>query len=476
MPHPTAVLNVVGLSSSLLGPHSPRLNAFIQQGQLCRLRPVLPAVTCSVQSSMLTGLTPREHGVVGNGWYNRELAEVQFWKQSNALVAGEKVWETARRRDANVTCANLFWWFNMYSTAAWSVTPRPIYKADGRKLPDVYSDPPELRELLQQRFGAFPLFNFWGPMASIKSSAWIAEAAMFVHERHKPTLTLIYLPHLDYGLQKLGPQHPDIPRHVAEIDAVVGRLLDYFAAAGVRVIVVSEYGIEPVDDAVHINRVLREAGLLRVRDEEGLELLDAAASDAFAVADHQVAHVYVQSAADAGRRGATHKAQRLEKTAELCRATPGIELVLDRTAQPAHGLDHPRSGDLVLVAAPRRWFSYDYWLDDRRAPDFARTVDIHRKPGYDPLELFIDPALTAPKLRISWKLLKKKLGFRTLLDVIPLDTRLVRGSHGRTQQPPEFRPLLITSSAAPATDPAKPADALQCTAVRDVMLKHLFDS
>src|SRR5262245_56525833 len=236
MVHPTAVLNVVGLSSSLLGPHSPRLNALIAKGRVQRLRPVLPAVTCSVQSSMLTGLTPREHGIVGNGWYSRELAEVQFWKQSNRLVGGEKVWESARRRDPGVTCANLFWWYNMYSTADYSVTPRPIYKADGRKLPDVYSDPPALRDQLQQRFGTFPLFNFWGPMASIKSSEWIADAAMFVHERHKPTLTLVYLPHLDYGLQKLGPGHADIPQHVAEIDAVVGRLIDYFDAAGVRVL------------------------------------------------------------------------------------------------------------------------------------------------------------------------------------------------------------------------------------------------
>lgn len=457
MPHPTAVLNIVGLTEPLLA-HAPRLAAFAREGELRRLRPVLPAVTCSVQATMLTGVPPRDHGIVANGWYHRELAEVQFWKQSNRLVQAEKVWETARRRDPSVTTANMFWWYNMYSTADYSVTPRPIYKADGRKIPDCYSHPADLRDLLQQRLGTFPLFKFWGPGASIESSRWIADAAAFVHDRHRPTLNLVYLPHLDYALQKLGPEHPDIPAAVGEIDAVAGRLIDHLRGAGVRIVLLSEYGIEPVDDAVWINRALREAGLLRVREEQGLELLDAGASDAFAVADHQVAHVYVRDAADVPR------------TAELCRALPGVERVLDRSAQAELGLDHERSGELVLVAQPRRWFAYGYWLDDRRAPDFARTVDIHRKPGYDPLELFIDPAIRVPKLAIARKLAARKAGFRTLLDLIPLDTRLVRGSHGRVDQPAAARPVLITERGALRDQ----REELPCADVRDVILDHLF--
>jgi predicted AlkP superfamily pyrophosphatase or phosphodiesterase len=407
---------------------------------------------------MLTGLLPGEHGIVGNGWYHRELSEVHFWKQSNHLVRGEKVWETARRRDASVTTANLFWWFNMYSSADYSVTPRPMYKADGRKIPDCYSEPGELRDQLQERLGVFPLFHFWGPASSIDSSRWIADAARVVFETHRPTLNLVYLPHLDYGLQKLGPGHPEIPKAVAEIDKVAGELIDYYEGQGVRVIVVSEYGIEAVSEAVAINRVLRAEGAVRVREEQGLELLDPGASEAFAVADHQVAHVYVKNR------------ERVARYADVCRATPGVGQVLDRAGQAQLGLDHERAGDLVLVASEGRWFCYNYWLDDSRAPDFARTVDIHRKPGYDPVELFLDPRLGSPKLAIGWKLFKRKLGFRTLLDVIPLDPSLVRGSHGRLDQPANGRPILITQRGSQA------ATEMPCSGVRDVILQHLFDS
>ncbi len=456
MAQPTAVLNIVALSASLIGEHTPRIAAFAEKGRVQRLTPVLPAVTCSVQSSMLTGLPPREHGIVGNGWYDRGLCEVHFWKQSNHLVSGEKVWETARRRDPAVTCANMFWWFNMYSSADFSVTPRPQYRADGRKIPDCYSRPAELRDFLQHSLGPFPLFKFWGPGASIESSQWIADATRLVHDRCRPTLTLVYLPHLDYPLQKVGPAHPSIPSELQAIDRIVGELLDFFEQRGVRVMLLSEYGIEPVDDSVHINRILREAGLLAVREEGGRELLDPGASRAFAVADHQVAHVYVidESA--------------LAEVKRLCESTPGIEQVIDRAAQRAIGLDHARSGELVLIASPRRWFSYDYWLDDRRAPDFARTVDIHRKPGYDPLELFIDPKIALPKVCIAWALLRKALGQRALFNLIPLDTTLVRGSHGRTEQPASSKPVLISRHAT--TD----GDEFPCTVVRDVILDHLF--
>jgi len=462
MAYPTVVINVVGLTSALIGEASPRIAQLAGRGRLQRLRPVLPAVTCSVQSSMLTGLHPGGsdgHGVVGNGWYDRASAEVRFWRQSNRLVDGEKVWETARKRDPNLTTCTMFWWFNMYSSAEFSVTPRPMYLADGRKIPDVYTRPAELRDELQQRLGRFPLFRFWGPATSIASSRWIAEAAVLAHRSHRPTLTLVYLPHLDYALQKLGPDHPDIPTHVREIDGVVGRLVDYFRAQDARIVVLSEYGVESVRDVVHINRHLREAGVLRVRQERGRELLDAGASTAFAVADHQVAHVYVT---DPGA---------IARTEALCRGIDGVELVLDHEAQARHHLDHPRGGDLVLVAQRGCWFSYDYWLDDRRAPDFARTVDIHRKPGYDPCELFIDPALTVPRLRIAATLLRKRLGFRALMKVIPLDPSLVRGSHGRVDQSKDHQPVLITTGGQ-----AGAPDEISCRAVKDVILRELFET
>lgn len=456
MAHRTAVLLVVGLNRWILD-RTPRLASFARTATTRTILPPTPAVTCSVQSSMLTGRAPDRHGIVGNGWYDRGLAEVQFWKQSNHLVQGEKVWETARRRDPAVTTANICWWYNMYSSADYSVTPRPIYKADGRKIPDCYSEPPELRDELQERLGTFPLFQFWGPGASIESSRWIAQAARLIFERHQPTLSLVYLPHLDYALQKFGPDDPGVGEAAADIDAVAGDLIDFFEGEGVRVALVSEYGIEPVDEVVRINRALREEGALRVREEQGLELLDAGASGAFAVADHQVAHIYVK------------KPDHVQRYADLCRGLPGVEQVLDRAGQARLGLDHARSGDLVAVAESGRWFSYDYWLDDARAPDFARTVDIHRKPGYDPAELFIDPSIRMPRAAIGWKLLKRRLGFRTLLDVIPLDPSLVKGSHGRVEQPRERRPVLITK-----TELASDQEELPAAGVRDVILEHLF--
>lgn len=461
--NPTAVILVVGLNHSLIGDHCPRIRDFMKAGGSRRLKPVLPAVTTTVQSSMLTGMSPSKHGIVANGWYHREQAEVQFWKQSNALVHGEKVWETARKRDASFTVLNMFWWYNMYSSADYSVTPRPMYKADGRKIPDCYSHPSSLRDELQAELGTFPLFHFWGPGSSIKSSRWIADATMLAHRQTHPTLTLVYLPHLDYPLQKYGPPTRSADaaawNAVREIDVVVGDLLDYFAKHNVRPMIVSEYGIEAVDDSIHINRKLREAGLLHVREEQGLELLDAGASDAFAVVDHQIAHVY------AGRGFA-----RMNELIDLCQSIPGVEHVLDRDAQKQWNISHERSGDLVLISDSKHWFSYDYWLDDAKAPDFARTVDIHRKPGYDPLELFIDPAIAFPKLKIAWRLFQRKLlKQRALLDLIPLDTKLVRGSHGRIDQPAEIQPVVISHQPLPD------GEELPCTMVRDLILASLFD-
>ena len=431
-----AVLNIVGLSESLVGPATPRLNQFRSSGSFAHIRPAMPAVTCTAQSNYLTGRHPGTHGVVANGWYNRELAEVQFWKQSNHLVQSPKIWETLRGEIPGFTCAQMFWWFNMYASVDFSITPRPMYPADGRKLFDIYTWPYDLRESIKRDLGEFPFFGFWGPAAGQQTpqgapdatTRWIAEAAKWVERRHAPTLNLVYLPHLDYNLQRLGPGHPKIPDDLARIDSIFGDLLDFFTRQGVEVLVLSEYGISAVDNPVHLNRLFRERGWLVVKDELGLELLDAGASRAFAVADHQVAHIYVNDRTLLGEVRA------------VVERTTGVAAVLDGVGKRAVGLDHPRAGDLVAVAAPGSWFTYYYWLNDLRAPDFARTVDIHRKPGYDPVELFINPALRLPKLHIAWRLLQKRIGFRMLMDVVPLEAGLVKGSHGalpgsRTEYP-----------------------------------------
>lgn len=452
---PVVVILVVGLTPAMLGPNAPHLTALARAGFMTQLTPSLPAVTCTAQSSMLTGSTPREHGIVANGWYFREQSEVMLWRQSNRLVSGEKVWETARKARPTFRTAKLFWWYNMYSSAELSITPRPIYLSDGAKLPSVYSDPPELGRDLQRELGTFPLFNFWGPNANISSSAWIAQASGQVIERERPDLTLVYLPHLDYPLQKLGPHHPDIAKEVKAVDALAGDLIERARARGAEVVVLSEYGIERATGVVHVNKVLRDAGFLRVQETLGFELLDAGASRAFAVADHQIAHVYVRDPAD------------LTKVKDLLSKLPGIDRILDEAGKREVGLDHARSGELVLIAQPGHWFTYYYWLDDARAPDFARTVDIHRKPGYDPAELFFDPDRPLVKLHAAWTLAKKTAGFRYRMDVIPLRPELVQGTHGRVLTG-EHGPLLICSNRRGQTD------AMHQTDVKAFLLAQLL--
>lgn len=447
----TVVLDVVGLSSALIGDHTPFLKSYLNRTHLSRIQPHLPAVTTSMQSTYLTGCWPTEHGIVGNGWYDRTDCEVKFWKQSNKLVKAESVWDTAKRRNGDFTCAQLFWWYNMYSTADYSVTPRPNYLADGRKTPDCYSHPAELRDELQRKFGQFPLFNFWGPGANIASSEWIAEASMYVEERYNPTLSLIYLPHLDYCQQKFGPDLARIGKEVGEIDALLQRLVLFYERRGANVMLLSEYGIVPVSRAVHINRILREAGLLGIRVERGLELLDAGASKAFAVADHQVAHVYLND-----------KSVK-DQVVKLLENTAGVALILDEVGKKAHHLDHERAGDLVVVARSDSWFTYYFWLDNDRAPDYARVVDIHKKPGYDPVEMFM-----SSKIRAGYKLLRKKLGFRYVMDVIPLDATLVKGSHGAIDIAPEFYPVLITKEK-------HGSDLIAPVAIKDLILASIFE-
>jgi predicted AlkP superfamily pyrophosphatase or phosphodiesterase len=427
----TAVLNVVGLTTRVLGSHTPHLNAAVQQGGLVRVRPVLPALTCTAQSTYLTGTLPSEHGIVANGWFDRDLAEHHFWKQSNHLVRGPKLWERLRETRPGFTCAKLFWWYNMYATADWSITPRPMYPADGRKVFDIYTHPMPMRDAIKRDLGDFPFPAFWGPLAGIASSEWIARAARWIEERHTPDLSLVYLPHLDYDLQRYGPDDPRLADDYRAIDALVGDLLAFYRQRGVRPVVLSEYGITRVTRPIALNRVFRERGWIAIKEELGRELLDCGASRAFAIADHQVAHVYVNDPSIL-----------LEVRAAI-EGVEGVATVLDGAGKAAAGLDHARSGDLVAFSDEDAWFTYYYWLDDRKAPDFARCVDIHRKYGYDPVELFLDPTLSLPKARVAWRLAKKALGFRMLMDVIPLDASLVRGSHGVCPADQDDWPVLI---------------------------------
>ena len=454
---PTIVINVVGLTPRMIGPNTPNLQRLAARGGTRALGAVTPAVTCSAQATFLTGVLPNRHGIVGNGWYFRDLSEIWFWRQSAALVGGEKLWDTARARNSEFTCANMFWWYNMYSGADIGVTPRPVYCADGRKLPDCYAAPAGLRDELTQLLGSFPLFSFWGPATTIASSEWIARASIYVRETRKPTLTLIYLPHLDYGLQRVGPDGPSITADLRAVDNVCGELIANAEQGGARIVVLSEYGITAVNRPIHINRALRRAGLLAIREEFGSELLDPGASQAFAVADHQIAHVYVR---DAGR---------IASVKGLLERLPGVEEVLDAESKLTFGLDHPRAGELVAISHADSWFTYYHWIDDDRAPDYARTVEIYRKPGYDPVELFLDPTIRVPKFAVGWRLAKRKLGFRSLMDVIPLDANLVKGSHGRITHRVDDGPVIISSDAE-----LLPVGSLAATDVKNLILTHIF--
>jgi predicted AlkP superfamily pyrophosphatase or phosphodiesterase len=445
----TVVIDIVGLSTSVIGEHTPFLKKYIASKNLTTIEPLLPAVTTAVQSAYLTGTYPAANGIVGNGWYDRIDSEVKFWKQSNKLVSGDKIWDKAKKEDPSFTSSMMFWWYNMYSTADYSVTPRPNYLADGRKMPDCYTHPAELRDILQEKLGQFPLFQFWGPGANIKSSKWIADASMYTDDLHDPTLTLIYLPHLDYCLQKFGPDESKIANELKEVDALVEELVAFYEKKGASIILLSEYGIAPVNNPIHLNRLFRQHNLLQIRVERGLELLDPGASKAFVVADHQIAHVYINDPAVT------------EQVKALLKTVPGIELVLDRAEQAAYHIDHERAGELVLMADEHSWFTYYFWLDDAKAPDYARVVDIHKKPGYDPVEMFM-----SSKARAGYKLLRKKAGFRYVMDVIPLDATLIKGSHGRIGIPAKYKPVLITNDKV-LQDKVAPVD------VFNIIWKHL---
>ncbi len=404
------VIDVVGLTPRLVE-RAPRV---AQVGTLRPWRSPLPAVTCTSQATMLTGLPPSGHGIVGNGWLYRETMEVRFWQQSFGLVGGEPLYQGART-------AQMFWWFSQGAPAEWFATPKPHYGCDGSKQFGIID---RTGCELEAKLGPFPFPAFWGPKAGLPSSEWIARASAAVMRARQPEVTLVYLPHLDYDYQREGPGNPE---RVREADGCAGIVIDAAKEIGAKVVVVSEYGLVPVSKPVYLNRELRRRGWLAVRDGPYGEMLDPFESRAFAVADHQLAHVYV--------RGLPLQ--------EVKEAVGKVEGVAEVAEPAAFELAHPRSGEIVALSRPDAWFAYPYWLDDARAPDFARTVDIHRKPGYDPCELF----LTSPP-RAAFRLLQKKLGFRYRMDVIPLDASLVKGSHG-LRPPPEDGPCVIGPGEPP---------------------------
>ncbi len=453
----TVVILAAGLSPRHLNSHMPSVREFVQlQGGARTLRPSFPAVTCTSQADLLTGQPPRHHGVVANGWMDRQAGEVRLWRQSNQLVRGPMVWERARERFPGMTVANLFGWFNMCSSADFMVTPRPQYGADGRKVPDILTTPASLRDRLQAELGAFPLFHFWGPRADIRSSEWIAQATQRVMKWHDPALTITYVPHLDYMLQREGPDGSHVPQELRELDRVLATLLRACSDRGAKVILCSEYGVTAATQVVYPNRALQQAGLLATRREFGGDALDLQNSTAFAMCDHQISHVYTQH----DRATAAAK--------EVLQSLPGVQRVLEQHELASVELDHARSGDLVLVPKPGAWFAYPWWSHESDAPDFAQTVDIHRKPGFDPCELLTDCTGSQAVMRVAMFRLRKVLGFRSMLRLTPLDATLVKGTHGLAETESGLEPLLVADGSLLPDHTHFPLRS-----VHDVILRHL---
>jgi predicted AlkP superfamily pyrophosphatase or phosphodiesterase len=405
----------------------PKLREMTRRGEQATLLASFPAVTCPVQANMTTGKLPSEHGVIANGFYWRDKQHVEMWTAWNDCIQSPQIWDILHQHDPELKTAV---WFPLHSKGCHAdliCTPAPIHNPDGSESLWCYTRPTEMYGELRDKLGHFPLQHFWGPMANIKSSAWIIDSAIVAAKEQQPDFFYIYLPHLDYAAQKFGPDSAEAAKSLTELDAEIGKLFTSFAeaytpaapegqtaaAADPVYVVASEYAIVPVDHVTYPNRVLREAGLLKVREEEGLELLDLAASKAWAMVDHQLSHIFTDP-----NDAATSEAVR-----KLFTGQNGIAEVLTGDELSRYHLNHDRSGQVVLVSAPNSWQAYYWWTDDARAPKFARTVDIHRKPGYDPVELFFDPATRS----------------------IPLNANLVRGSHGAPVENENQRGVVLTS-------------------------------
>jgi predicted AlkP superfamily pyrophosphatase or phosphodiesterase len=398
------LVDVVGLEEKHLDSGLlPNVAKIAENGEIGKLEPTFPAVTSTVQASVLSGKYPREHGIISNGLYDRNTYNVSFWEQSSSLVQSQRIWDTVKKSNG-IKTAVLFWQNTMYANSDIVITPRPIH-LDDKMVMWCYSKPVGYYEKLKEKLGEFNLAGYWGPLASPKSSEWITNAAEYTLESERPNFLFVYIPHADYSAQRFGKGAVQVRDDLKKADELVGRLVQKVIELGIRdetqFIILSEYAFNDVNGAVPLNVVLRDADLLSIRTIQEKEYLDLEYSKAFAMVDHQVAHIYVKNGYE-------------RETRKVLENTNGVETILDSSGKKELAIDHERSGELIAISTRDRWFSYYWWHDESRAPDFARKVDIHRKPGYDPVELFIDHKTKS----------------------IPLDASLIKGSHGR---PPDLQ-------------------------------------
>lgn len=395
--------------------HMPQLSKLAATGSVASLTPGFPCVTCSVQANLTTGVGPEQHGVIANGFYYRDKGEVEMWTAWNECIQSPQIWQQLKERNPAITSAV---WFPLHSKGAkadFVCTPAPIHNPDGSESLWCYTVPQDLYGTLRDELGHFPLMHFWGPMANIKSTEWIVNSAVVAAKKFAPRFFYLYFPHLDYAAQKDGPNSPRAMQAVTDLDELIGKFVEQMQAASdvpVQWYIASEYVITEVSAVSYPNRLLREAGMLSLDERDGGEYLVPAKSRAWALVDHQLAHVFVKDPQD------------ISRVAELLRKDPLIERVLVGRERAQLQLDHERAGEIVLVSKPEAWFAYYWWNDDARAPKFARTVDIHQKPGYDPVELCVDMATRS----------------------IPLDATLIKGSHGYPADEASRQGILLSSN------------------------------
>lgn len=399
------VLNIVGLEYDHLDSGLvPNISKIANIGERSKMEPVFPAVTCTVQASILSGTYPNQHGIISNGFYDRNNYTTTFWEQSNALVQKDRIWDIINRNtssySSSIKTAVLFWQNTMYARSDIVMTPRPLHMDNGMVM-WCYSKPVGYYEEIKQKLGEFNLASYWGPFASAKSSEWIVEATEYTLETKRPDVMFTYIPHIDYSVQRFGKNSSQVKEDLKKADDLVLKIIQKTAELGIkddtRIIILSEYAFNDVKDAVPLNLKLRDVGLLAVRTINDKEYIDYEFSNAFAMVDHQIAHIYV-------KEGFMEQSKRVLENIE------GIDkVVYSREEKNKLNIDHERSGEIIAISDRDKWFSYYWWYEDEKAPNFARTVDIHRKPGYDPVELFVDPKTKS----------------------IPLSPTLIKGSHGR---------------------------------------------
>lgn len=458
------VLNVAALSAHEIGDHTPHLQALVEQGSARTLQTISPALTSVSHASMLTGLTPREHGIIGNGWYEPHHGKVFNWGRSDALVDGEKVWQKARVDHSKFRCANLFWRFCTHADCDLTLTERPTYFANGRKGADVYSSDPHFKQQCIDKHGAFPFFHFWGPMAGLPASRWIIKVAWDLMQAQQHELILCYAPALDYQAQRFGPHSSQARQALIETDELIGETLAHARQHDYQVLLVSDYAFTQVETPIFLNRILRQQGYLKVDQAANGEWLEPNASQAFAVCDNQVAHIYIRDLAV------------MDMVKEVLQQSTGVAKVLDARSEEdmnselGQVLGHSRSGQLLAVATPKSWFAYPYWLEEKHAPDFASCIDIFNKPGFDPCEMLLREGWRG-RLHMIKRFLQMKVGIRAPFDVISTRYERIRGARAlwsTTQTKDSLPQAVCISSWKQSTQ-----DDLQMVEIKDLILEYL---